>query len=309
MGACEGVPSLAGPMAHRAGTGDAPIPGLVTSRRNPAYKLKPRPQAVTNPNPPQSKSAFDSGLKGQHARRRKSRSPSRRASPQRNDSEERRLRELKEEEDRRQRERRDEESRRRRREEEESQKQRWAEQERAWAEERKAREDQRKLEEQRQKERKNKLKGAFAMKDELSEAEDEDQDRARELVERRKKSAAASQPLPATGHSSFSGSVSRAGSPENRNGATGSKSLALSVDGSGSKEDAVRLRASLADPSAPRSHAPGEVAEHFRRLSEMKRRFRRAEFGGPDRRRDLSRSRSRSRDKYNSVWIRPGGSR
>merc|ERR1712129_473188 len=67
--------------------------------------------------------------------------------------------------------------------------------------------------------------------------------------------------------------------------------------------DPVRLRAALADPSAARSFAPGEVAEHFRRLSEMKRRFRRAEFGGPDRRREPSRS--RSRDKYNSVWIRP----
>lgn len=27
-------------MSHRAGTGDAPIPGTVISRRNPAYKLK-----------------------------------------------------------------------------------------------------------------------------------------------------------------------------------------------------------------------------------------------------------------------------
>ncbi|CAE8633978.1 unnamed protein product, partial [Polarella glacialis] len=70
--------------------------------------------------------------------------------------------------------------------------------------------------------------------------------------------------------------------------------------------DAVSLRASLADPSGPRMHAPGEVAEHFRRLSEMKRRFRRAEFGGPSRKR--SPSRSRSREKYNSVWIRPGAS-
>merc|ERR1719343_465378 len=119
-------------MAHRAGTGDAPIPGLVTSRRNPAYKLKPRPQAVTNPNPPQSKNATDSGVKGQHARRRKSRSPSRRQSPHRNDSEERRARALKEEEDRRQRERKDEESRRRRREEEEDRRQRERKDEKAW---------------------------------------------------------------------------------------------------------------------------------------------------------------------------------
>merc|ERR1719476_151322 len=77
---------------------------------------------------------------------------------------------------------------------------------------------------------------------------------------------------------------------------------------SSGKEDAVALRASLADPSAPRSFAPGEVAEHFRRLSEMKRRFRRAEFGGPDKQtRAREVSRSRSREKYNSVWIRSAG--
>ena len=54
-------------------------------------------------------------------------------------------------------------------------------------------------------------------------------------------------------------------------------------------EDAVSLRAALADPSGPRVHSPGEVAEHFRRLSEMKRRFRRPEFGGPGKRRSASR--------------------
>lgn len=56
-------------------------------------------------------------------------------------------------------------------------------------------------------------------------------------------------------------------------------------------QDAISLRASLADPSGPRVHSPGEVAEHFRRLSEMKRRFRRPEFGGPKRKRSGSRPR------------------
>merc|ERR1719188_2549137 len=38
-------------MAHKAGTGDAPIPGLITSRRNPAYRLKQKPKEPTPPLP------------------------------------------------------------------------------------------------------------------------------------------------------------------------------------------------------------------------------------------------------------------
>merc|ERR1712217_422760 len=83
------------------------------------------------------------------------------------------------------------------------------------------------------------------------------------------------------------------------------KSMIQTLQDPNVTEDAIKLRASLADPGSMHQHAPGEVAEHFRRLSEMKRKFRRAEFGGcPHKRRPSAPSRSRSREKYNSVWIR-----
>lgn len=306
-------------MAHRAGTADAPIPGLITSRRNPAYRLKPRPKEHAG-----QSSSTASGVKGREAlkaiaqaasRRRRSQSRSRQVSPTRTAEEERRSRERREEEERERRDREDVEAQKRKKEEEEAQRKRWAEQEAKWAEERRLREEQRRLEEQRQADRQKKLKGAFAMEDELDENEEEDQERARELAERqRRRAAAAANAVPALLPSVAAGSGASPGvgsfSPATTQalpGPTLSKPTAAASISSGSPEDAVRLRASLADPSAPRMHAPGEVAEHFRRLSEMKRRFRRAEFGGPDRRREPSRS--RSRDKYNSVWIRPGGKR
>jgi len=282
-------------MAHRAGTADAPIPGLVTSRRNPAYRLKPRPKENTQSvaaATAKTREIFRQAAAQASSRRRRSRSRSGGKSPSRTEEQSTKEKDRKEQEDRQKREREEEEQRRRKREEEEAQRKRWAEQEAKWAEERRYREEQRKQEEQRQAKRQQKLKGAFAVDDD--QEEEEDQERAREMAERQKKrAAAASNAAPALLPSLASGSAS----------VPTTKAIQAAL-ASANPEDAVRLRASLADPSAPRMHAPGEVAEHFRRLSEMKRRFRRAEFGGPDRRREPSRS--KSRDKYNSVWIRPG---
>lgn len=303
-------------MAHRAGTADAPIPGLITSRRNPAYRLKPRPKEHAGgqgsvPPPAKGREALKVVAQAAASRRRRSRSRSRRVSPVQTEEDERRSRERKEEEERERREREDVEARKRKIEEEEAQRKRWAEQEAKWAEERRVREEQRRLEEQRQADRQKKLKGAFAMEDELDDNDEEDQERARELAERqRRRAAAAANAVPALLPSLASGSGVASFSPSapaSLPGTTLARPTTQASLTSGTPEDAVRLRASLADPSAPRMHAPGEVAEHFRRLSEMKRRFRRAEFGGPDRRREPSRS--RSRDKYNSVWIRPGSKR
>lgn len=295
-------------MAHRAGTADAPIPGLITSRRNPAYRLKPRPKESANQLVLAAAGKAreqNSKLASASSRRRRSRSHSRQRqrpkSPvRRTEEEERRSRERREEEDRTRRERDDEEARKRKLEEEEAQKKRWAEQEAKWAEERRLREEQRRQEEQRQASRQKKLKGAFTIEDE-DDNEEEDQERARELAERqRRRAQAAASAAPALLPSISMAAPSLAPGPL----AVVAPESRVQPFVSGSPEDAVRLRASLADPAAPRMHAPGEVAEHFRRLSEMKRRFRRAEFGGPDRRREPSRS--KSRDKYNSVWIRPG---
>jgi len=286
-------------MAHRAGTADAPIPGLVTSRRNPAYRLKPKPRehagASTQPSAQKVREALRAG---QAVAQRRKRSRSRSSADQSPDAE-RRERERKELEV--QQERADAEAQHRKREEEKAQRQRWAEQEARLAEERRLRAEQRRIEEERQAQRQKKLKGAFAVDDEDGEANDEQT--AKELAEHQRRKAAAVAKaalalLPPPGESSSApGGVSVAAP----SGQTASTSITSAFP-----EDAVRLRASLADPTAPRSHAPGEVAEHFRRLSEMKRRFRRSEFGGPDKRREPSRSRSRDRDQYSSVWIRSG---
>mmetsp|Transcript_14558 Transcript_14558/g.28683 ORF Transcript_14558/g.28683 Transcript_14558/m.28683 type:complete len:298 (-) Transcript_14558:142-1035(-) len=295
-------------MAHRAGTADAPIPGLITSRRNPAYRLKPKPKehagASTQPSAAKVREALRAG---QAAAQRRKRSPSR-SSADRSPDAEQREKKRKDLEDKVQQEREDAEAQRRKREEEEAQRRRWAEQEARWAEERRLREEQRRVEEERQAQRTKKLKGAFAVDDE-EDGEANDEQRAKELAEHQRRRAAAVAkaapallPPPPGESSSALGTVSLAALPRP---ASASASTSTSITAA-NPEDAVRLRASLADPAAPRLHAPGEVAEHFRRLSEMKRRFRRAEFGGPDKRREPSRSRSRDPDKYNSVWIRSG---
>lgn len=280
-------------MAHRAGTGDAPIPGLVTSRRNPAYRLKPRPKAQ---DPLQHHGGRGATTAVSHHRRR-SASRGRRPSPKRDPEAERQSRERREEEERTRREHEEKELQQKRKEEEEAQKRRWADQEAKWAEERRHREAQRKIEEERQAQRQMKLKGAFTT--DLDDEDEEEKERARELAERQRRRAAVA-----------AASAPTLLSPVSSSSVAGTLGTTLALPGPVSSRpqldedaDPVRLRAALADPSAARSFAPGEVAEHFRRLSEMKRRFRRAEFGGPDRRRDPSRS--RSRDKYNSVWIRP----
>lgn len=280
-------------MSHRAGTGDQPIPGLVTSRRNPAHKQKAKAKedavkAAEAQKVQKAKEAFEKA-----ARRRRSRS---------RDSSERRSverQEEKEEEDEKRRSQKGAEERQRREAEEDDQRKRWAEEQARWAEDRRQRDEQRKMDEQRQAERQKRLKGAFSIDDD----EDVEAKNAKELAEiQKRKSGSAGEPT----SSGF--------------GTSASSALVVAptgfARGAGKGEaDPVKLRAALADPSGSRSFAPGEVAEHFRRLSEMKRRFRRAEFGGPERRggdrskdrgRDLSRS--RSREKYNSVWIKPGSS-
>merc|ERR1712176_1313223 len=185
--------------------------------------------------------------------------------------------------------------------EEEELKKKMEEQEAKWAEDRKKREAQKELDTKRQKERQNKLKGAFAM--DGDDDDQEDHKRALELAEsQKKKSSAVASAVPegSTGSAMSSFSISNPNSTLRT-----PKSMIQTLQDPNVTEDAIKLRASLADPGSMHQHAPGEVAEHFRRLSEMKRKFRRAEFGGcPDKRRSSGPSRSRSREKYNSVWIR-----
>lgn len=283
-------------MAHRAGTGDAPIPGLVTSRRNPAYRLKQKPKV---PDAPQTNQV----QRGQ----RPNRSPSpraRRNSPKRDVEEENRkreFREFREQEVRREQEARRDQSERdaeaKKEADEAEQKRRWAEQEARWADERNRRDTLRKVEEERQQQRQLKLKGAFAT--DLDDEDESARDRALADQQRKRVAAAAASTPTILASNALGGSTL---------GSSASSSLlAFPISGRPAIDDGgdpVKLRAALADPSASRSFAPGEVAEHFRRLSEMKRKFRRAEFGGPEKKREISRSRSRSREKYNSMWMR-----
>lgn len=273
-------------MAHRAGTGDQPIPGLVTSRRNPAYKQRLQKQK-------EAEAAAEAQRKAELARvkaakqlqksQKQRRSPSR-SPKERETSVERRSREKEEAEAKARRAQKDAEERRRREAEEAENRRRWQEQEAKWAEERRARDEQKRLEEERKAARQQKLKGAFAMAD---DDHDDEEHRKKELEKKARSRQGVQIKLATTSVSSAVASTAAKGQTAD-------------------DQDAISLRAALADPSGPRNHAPGEVAEHFRRLSEMKRRFRRTEFGGPRKR---TPSRSRSRKKYNSVWIRDERSR
>ncbi|CAJ1441904.1 unnamed protein product, partial [Effrenium voratum] len=278
------------PMSHRAGTGDAPIPGLVTSRRNPAYKQRLQKQKEAEAAAEAARRAQIAQVKAakqlHKSRRRRSpgkrsRSPSRRKEKEVRETseerEERRSREKKEAEAKALKAQKDAEEKKKRAAEEAENRKRWAEQEAKWAEERRLREEQKKLEEERKVARQQKLKGAFAMAD---DDEDDEEQRKKELQKKQKSRA----PLAAAPASSVVVPAATASRPK------------AEKDG----QDPISLRASLADPSGPRVHSPGEVAEHFRRLSEMKRRFRRTEFGGPRKR---TPSRSRSREKYNSARV------
>lgn len=278
-------------MSHRAGTGDAPIPGLVTSRRNPAYKLRlikaKEAEAAERAIKIQQQQAVKAANK--IAKQRVRRSPSTHRSPERENSADRQSREKKEEADRRAKEAKEEEAKKLKLVEDEEHRQRWAEQEAKWAEERRQREDQKRQEDERKAARQNKLRGAFSMAD---DEDDEEEKRAKILAEKAKSSRLSAKlaVAPSTDLVVPAGGLAAAGARK----------------AAAENQDAVSLRASLADPSGPRVHSPGEVAEHFRRISEMKRRFRRPEFGGPARKK--SPSRSRSRERYNSVWIKPSGS-
>lgn len=187
-------------------------------------------------------------------------------------------------------------------------------------------EEKRKSDEKRHSERKKKLKGAFATGD--SDEEDEEWKRQREVAERQKKQAR-------TEALSFA-AVSAV--PLQRSSASTSEATAvvhatalgladLGPGPAGGPVDAVSIRAQLADPSASRNFTPGEVADKYKLLQEMKRKFRRSEFGGgggsgsASDRKDTSRAvdgrsrsrkrarqaRSPSRSRYDSVWIKPGG--
>mmetsp|Transcript_45908 Transcript_45908/g.109339 ORF Transcript_45908/g.109339 Transcript_45908/m.109339 type:complete len:362 (+) Transcript_45908:93-1178(+) len=74
-------------------------------------------------------------------------------------------------------------------------------------------------------------------------------------------------------------------------------------------KDAVHLRASLADPATARMHNPGDVARQFQLLAEMKRKYRGKEFGGPEERGSRRRSRTRSRSRRRRKSRSRSGSR
>ncbi|CAE7251466.1 unnamed protein product, partial [Symbiodinium sp. CCMP2592] len=141
-------------MSHRAGTGDAPIPGLVTSRRNPAYKQRLQKQKEAEAAAEAARRAEIAKLKAakqlQRSRQQR-RSPSIRSEERerREGSEERRLREKKEADAKAQKVVKDAEEKRRKEAEEAEARKRWAEQEAKWAEERRLREEQKRAEEER----------------------------------------------------------------------------------------------------------------------------------------------------------------
>lgn len=279
-----------------------PIPGVITSRRQyPRPKQKPQEHK-----PP--KFFFKPPVKEGKEKRRRSRSRRRRRSPSvssespsQDAAEAALLKERKEEE---------EEAERKKQEEDEREREQLRKTAEMWAkaqQEREARqhEEARVAEENRQKQaqrdaaRRQRLQGAFAVADELDE-EEEDQGRAREFAAQRAKQLAQQR-----------ASSSDAPELDHHRGPLG---MALAVRGE-MPTDAVSLRAALADPSAARCFSPGEVAEKYKLLQEMKRKFRRPDFGGPPQK-NRSRSRSRvrssrknrssSRSRYDSVWIRPG---
>jgi len=316
--------------AKSAGTHDMPIPGMVTSRR------QPRPQKKKEPEPAPvvyTKADLKADLKAaarqrkaaiarkrsrsrSHRKRARSRSSSSSADPRDSAAD-------------REKDRQEEENEKKREElEEQAVRARWkalqAERDARQAEEARIAEERRLQAEQRNNERKKKLKGAFATGD----SDDEDEDRGtRELAARLEKKASSRAELPRP--SALNGfepapntlQLQPSGAPLGAASA-GSASSALALPGSsaapmmGATGDAIAIRASLADPAASRNFTPGEVAEKYKLLQEMKRKFRRADFGGPvpdpkervrwrSRSRKEKRGRSNSRSRYDSVWIKP----
>lgn len=293
--------------AKSAGTHDAPIPGMITSRR--VHKV---PKKAPEVKQPQVRYVLPPPKKEKKRKRSRSRKRHKSSSSSEDDKKEvprapeedheaiqqRELREQREREEiRRQQNAEAEETRRRK-----EQAAEWARQQ-AEREARRA-EEQRLAEEQRQKHaardaaRRQNLKGAFAVAgEELDEETATGKERAKRQAEQKQqqKSSKLSLALREDPAEAVSSSSSKEGQQP---------------------QDAVSLRAALADPSAVRSFAAGEVAEKYKLLMEMKRKFRRADFGGPTEKRekkDRSRSRSRRRgsgrspssSRYDSLWIRP----
>lgn len=329
--------------AKSAGTGDMPIPGEVISRRKPAPKKVPVPPTVSKKKllaeaQAAARVAQRKAEKEQRARERGRRSRSRSRSkssssssrrPSTNDQEtpeQKRQREKREEEHRL---KKEEEERQLRREAEERWRKQQGEQEARQREDRRAAEEQRLREDQRQAARKRNLAGAFAITGDADEDEETAlaSKRAKELelaLQQKKATRDARKCASCRGTGKSFGA-----SCDDCNG-TGEELLASAAHGhelagagtSSSrsrsapleKPDPVNLRASFADPSASRSFSSGEVAQQYKLLQEMKRKFRSKDFGGPievrrspsrSKKKKHSRSRSNSRSRYDSVWIRP----
>eukprot|EP00927_Polykrikos_kofoidii_P047606 TRINITY_DN4185_c0_g1_i2.p1 TRINITY_DN4185_c0_g1~~TRINITY_DN4185_c0_g1_i2.p1 ORF type:complete len:355 (+),score=59.20 TRINITY_DN4185_c0_g1_i2:129-1067(+) len=295
--------------AKSAGTHDMPIPGVITSRRvRPAPKKKPpevkKPVIVQRQPRPIKSHRRDRRSRSRRRRRSSSSSSSRRPrEPERKEKDSSPADETdkqREEDDARRREQQEEEERRRRKEAAESWAQQQAEREARRAEEAKVAEDMRQKHAQRAEARKKNLKGAFAMAGaDLDDEGNETQVKSKKLAEKQKQQVSSRLSLALR---------------DGEGGSLTSGSATSSETTSAHNEDAVTLRASLADPTAVRSFAPGEVAEKYKLLMEMKRKFRRADFGGPandvrtrSRSRERRRGRSGSRTRYDSVWIRPTG--
>lgn len=274
--------------AKAAGTHDMLIPGVVT-----AVRQHPRPIKK----PQQTKLQANVLQQGVQKRRTRSSSHHRGSPSASSDNEERRTNE-KQHQDERQR-KKEEDERQQRKEIEAAWRQAQAEREAKQLEDARYAEEQRKREEERDQARKRNLKGAFAVSGELDEDERENLERARELAAQKRRAT----------ESGCSAAIPAIVAPLPQLPVLSARSEPPRL---GEGENALTLRASLADPSATRMCSPGEVAETYRLLQEMKRKFRRADFGGPvapkrrgGRSRSVSRRRSHSRSRYDSVWIRP----
>jgi hypothetical protein len=305
-----------------------PIPGLVTSRRQPRPKKKAVPEPVFNPKAAirEMKAAAAAAeivakqRKEMKERERERRSTKRRSRSRRRDRSASSSRSSAAEGDvdpkeawkERQEREKEEEEERVRKETDERFRAAQLEREVRQREEVRLAEERRLKDEQRHAERKKKLKGAFATGE--SDDEDEDHKRRRELAERAKKQTR-SEALSAAAVSL----VPLQRPPGSEALAVGLADLETPSRSASGGADAVSIRAQLADPSASRNFSPGEVAEKYKLLQEMKRKFRRSEFGGgaaepKEKARHRSRSRERSkrsasRSRYDSVWIKPPSSK
>jgi len=315
--------------AKSAGTHDMPIPGIVTSRRQPRPKRKAEP---ARPEPvfdlkAEMKAYRAAQAADATAKRRRKRDRSRRRRDdekgaqaaddvERSRSHSRKggsssssdsgvAKETAQEQAERKIEAEEAEEERLRKETEE----RW----KAAQEERDARQreevrlaaERRSNDEKKHQARKQKLKGAFTTGE--SDGEDEEEKIRRDKAEflKMQKKALQSADLPMLSRPDVSATPAAA------------MDLALAITGPGrASQDAIAIRAQLADPAARGNFTPGEVADKYKLLAEMKRKFRSPALGGSgaqEREKPRNRSRSRrnrksrspARSRYDSVWIKP----